>query len=310
LKDLAICEESGLPWTPDSFAWLGLVAFWRGDWKAALDAFDEGMRREGPGTVAGACWACSILVRAHLGEGDRCRAMLASPPVELPTPGRPSGLGAWTGLLMATEALALLGAWDEAAAPYDLVVAAMAAGNVLRGYDNRLLQAIAGLAAGAAERWDLAEDHFREALHLAETLPHRLDQADVRRLYALMLMRRHGPGDGALAHRLLVEAAVRYRALGMPRHLQLAQTLLVDPRLDRTGRARRSSRADGLTEREVEVLELLAAGRTSSEVASQLSLSVTTVQRHIANIYSKIGVRNRAQATAYALRNGAERGTT
>ncbi len=58
------------------------------------------------------------------------------------------------------------------------------------------------------------------------------------------------------------------------------------------------------------MLSLIASGRTSGEIAEQLSLSVTTVQRHIANIYAKIGVRNRAEATAYALRHGIEAPST
>jgi DNA-binding CsgD family transcriptional regulator len=304
--DLALCEGGGLPWSPDSYAWLGLVAFWRGAWQAALDAFEEGMRREGSGTVAGACWAATMLVLAHLGDETRCRAMLADPPLKFPTRGRPSSLGQWTGLLMATEALALLGAREEAAANYDLVVEAMAAGNVLRGYDNRLLPAVAGIAAGAAERWETAENHFRHALHLAEVLPHRIDQADVRRLYALMLMRRDGAGDAAAARQLLQEASAVYSQIGMRRHLHLAQTLLADLRSRHAGRPPRTPQAHGLTEREVEVLTLLSTGRTSREVARQLSLSITTVQRHIANIYAKIGVSNRAEATAYVLRGGIE----
>jgi DNA-binding CsgD family transcriptional regulator len=59
-----------------------------------------------------------------------------------------------------------------------------------------------------------------------------------------------------------------------------------------------------LTPREAEVLALLAAGRTSSEVSRELSLSIRTVGRHITNIYAKIGARTRADATAYALRHG------
>jgi len=304
VKDLQLCEEAGLPWSPDSYAWLGLVAFWRGDWPAALDAFGEGMRRERPGMVAGACWAGTVLVLGHLGEQARCRAMLSDPVLDLPARGRPGSLGQWTGLLMATEALALLGARDQAAARYDLVLEAMEAGNVMRGYDNRLLQAVAGVAAAAAGHWDTAEDHFRRGLDLAEALPHRLDQADIRRLYALMLTQRGGAGDRALARQRLAEAAALYGEIGMPRHLHLAQTLLADLRRDRTARAERASPAHGLTGREVQVLSLVAGGHTSREIAQQLSLSVTTVQRHIANIYAKIGVRNRAEATAYALRRG------
>ena len=57
----------------------------------------------------------------------------------------------------------------------------------------------------------------------------------------------------------------------------------------------------GLTEREVEVLRLLAQGKTNREIADELVLSQRTVQRHIANIYAKIDVRNRAEATTFAL---------
>jgi len=256
--------------------------------------------------VAGACRAGAALVLAYLGEQTRCRAMLSDPLLELPPPGRPHSLGQWTGLLMATEALALLGARDQAAARYDLVVEAMQAGNVLRGYDNRLLQAVAGLAAAAAERWDTAEDHFRRGLDLAETLPHRLDQADIRQLYARMLSDRGGVGDRVTAVRLLAEAAALYDQIGMPGHLHLARRMLADLRHDHTTRAERTPPAHQLTRREVQVLSLLADGRTSREVAEQLSLSVTTVQRHVANIYAKIGVRNRAEATSYALRHGLE----
>jgi DNA-binding CsgD family transcriptional regulator len=59
-----------------------------------------------------------------------------------------------------------------------------------------------------------------------------------------------------------------------------------------------------LTRRESEILGLIASGRTSADIAVELALSVRTVGRHITNIYKKIGARGRADATAYALRNG------
>ena len=61
---------------------------------------------------------------------------------------------------------------------------------------------------------------------------------------------------------------------------------------------------DGLTAREAEVLGLLAAGKTNKRIATELFLSVSTVQRHVANVYAKIGAHGRAEATAYALRKG------
>jgi DNA-binding NarL/FixJ family response regulator len=63
----------------------------------------------------------------------------------------------------------------------------------------------------------------------------------------------------------------------------------------------------GLTVREAEVLGLLAAGKTNKEIATELFLSVSTVQRHVANIYAKIGAHGRAEATAYALAKGIAR---
>ena len=57
----------------------------------------------------------------------------------------------------------------------------------------------------------------------------------------------------------------------------------------------------GLTAREVEVLRHLAGGRTNDEIAKELFVSVRTVERHVANIYAKIGARGRANATVYAL---------
>lgn len=56
----------------------------------------------------------------------------------------------------------------------------------------------------------------------------------------------------------------------------------------------------GLTEREVEVLQLIAAGMTNNEIADALYLSAKTISRHLSNIFTKIGVNSRAAATAFA----------
>ena len=56
----------------------------------------------------------------------------------------------------------------------------------------------------------------------------------------------------------------------------------------------------GLTEREAEVLRLVATGLTNNEIATQLFLSPKTVSRHLSNIFTKIGVSSRASATAFA----------
>ena len=60
----------------------------------------------------------------------------------------------------------------------------------------------------------------------------------------------------------------------------------------------------GLTEREVEVLSLVATGRTNAEVAEDLHLSVKTVARHLSNIFTKLDVGSRTEAAAFAHRRG------
>jgi DNA-binding NarL/FixJ family response regulator len=56
----------------------------------------------------------------------------------------------------------------------------------------------------------------------------------------------------------------------------------------------------GLTTRELEVLRLLATGRTNRVIAEELVLAVKTVDRHVSSILSKLAVTSRAAATAYA----------
>jgi DNA-binding NarL/FixJ family response regulator len=56
----------------------------------------------------------------------------------------------------------------------------------------------------------------------------------------------------------------------------------------------------GLTPRELEVLRLLATGRTNHAIAEDLVLAEKTVHRHVSNIFTKLGVSSRAAATAYA----------
>ena len=59
-----------------------------------------------------------------------------------------------------------------------------------------------------------------------------------------------------------------------------------------------------LTERETEVLSLIARGRTNEEIAGQLFLSLKTVRNHVSNIYSKLQVADRAQAVIRAREAG------
>jgi DNA-binding NarL/FixJ family response regulator len=76
------------------------------------------------------------------------------------------------------------------------------------------------------------------------------------------------------------------------------------PDLERLARLVGSPRPGGLSRRESEVLALVAAGKTNRAIATELFISEKTVARHVSNIFTKLGLSSRAQATAYAYKHG------
>ncbi|RSM46057.1 DNA-binding response regulator [Amycolatopsis balhimycina DSM 5908] len=73
------------------------------------------------------------------------------------------------------------------------------------------------------------------------------------------------------------------------------------------GLPRKEGLPGGLTAREAEVLGLIAAGLSNGEIAAELFIGEATVKTHINNAFAKIGVRNRVQATRYAVGHGLAR---
>ncbi|WP_340537575.1 response regulator transcription factor [Nocardioides sp. GXZ039] len=76
--------------------------------------------------------------------------------------------------------------------------------------------------------------------------------------------------------------------------------------VDYLGRLRRGENVPStvLTEREDQVLKLIAEGASSKEIAAALTISIKTVERHRANILARLGMRDRTQLTRYAIRAG------
>lgn len=62
--------------------------------------------------------------------------------------------------------------------------------------------------------------------------------------------------------------------------------------------------AEGLSEREIDVLRLLTQGKTDQEIAKELVLTDVTIRTHISRILSKLGLKNRVQAALYGIRSG------
>jgi len=117
-------------------------------------------------------------------------------------------------------------------------------------------------------------------------------------------------GAPYLAARIRTEIAAALSALGDAEGAELerdaARAVFRDlgatPDLERLGgtSAVRSAQPFGLTPRELEVLRLVASGRTNRAIADQLFLSEKTVDRHVSNLFTKLDVSTRAAATAFA----------
>ena len=99
-----------------------------------------------------------------------------------------------------------------------------------------MIESECGIAAAAGERWELAEQHFTNALHTALTLPHIAAQGDVRRWHAWMLLLRRGPGDVERAQVMLRDAIALFERVGLPRRARICKGML-DDAMTHTGEA-------------------------------------------------------------------------
>lgn len=79
--------------------------------------------------------------------------------------------------------------------------------------------------------------------------------------------------------------------------------IVLDPQVKRV-ESLKGERSAGLTARELEVLQLIAMGKSNKEIASDLALSVNTVAVHRANIMNALGLHKTAELVVYAIRNG------
>lgn len=157
-------------------------------------------------------------------------------------------------------------------------------------YGSSGLEVMARYAYGTAL---LASGHPEEALPVLRDACHRWHSFDApfecARIRLLLARAYRTLGDADAAAREEAAAATVYDRLGA-----------AWPAAAGGG----SALPRGLTEREAEVLALVAAGHTNREVAATLVISEKTVARHLANIFAKLGVSSRTAATAFAFENG------
>jgi DNA-binding CsgD family transcriptional regulator len=198
----------------------------------------------------------------------------------------------------AARARVLAAAVDILLAAADTEHARAAAGElseIANALGAPLLSAISAQAAGAVllAEGDLAAASapLRLACDAWRDLEAPYEEAQTRLLIATVCERR-GDADG---QRLELDAA---RRLFEPLHARVGVAPIEQ------ASARPVSRLPGsLSTREVQVLRLLAAGKTNRSIAEQLFISEKTVARHVSNIFDKVGVSSRTAATAWAFRH-------
>jgi hypothetical protein len=163
---------------------------------------------------------------AYAGDRDGALAILDETRGLLPRSGQSNTAGSWLMLALVIEGLVMLGEHSQAGELYPLVCELLGTGLVVLWPIFRLTHTIVGVAAAAARQWEAAEEHFQLAMLQAKALPHRLEQTEIRRFNAMMLIDRAAPGDREKAQTLLREALESYTRIGMPRHIEMTQALL------------------------------------------------------------------------------------
>ncbi len=177
----------------------------------------------------------------------------------------------------------------------DLPVARAAAEElttVAADLDAPLLRAVAAHARGAVHLAEgdarAAVDALRRAWAAWQELEAPYEAARARVLIGLAYRAR---GDTDTAAMELDAARWVFRQLGAMPDVIRVEALVREA----------APKAGGLTAREVEVLRLVSAGKTNRAIAADLFLSERTVDRHVSNIFTKLGLSSRAAASAYAV---------
>jgi len=251
---------------------------------------------------AGAIWLPGLaLLYAEVGNLTAARgvfAPLAASRFEsLPRDGR------WaTCIMYLAEVCVALDDRNSAAVLYRLLLPwrgrniVMGGGTGCWGSADRFL----GLLATAQARWQDAERHFVDALAMNARSEALAPLAHTHCDFADMFAKRGFPGDLAKASRRLDEAGARAADLGLT---MLAAR--VAARRERIATSPPKPTAhDNLTSRELDVLRLLAIGRSNADIATALEIGQSTVATHVHSILAKTNCANRTEAAAYAVRNG------
>jgi DNA-binding CsgD family transcriptional regulator len=217
---------------------------------------------------------------------------------------REEGLDAYRSMLWVASLSYLT---DACAAVDDTALAALlypelaplAGGNLVIGHGVACYGAAdryLGLLASTLGEDDRAVEHFERALAVNREMGASTWVAHTLYAYSRTLGIRGYSSDAVHASKLLSEAATLAQRIGMPVLLGRARALGV--RIDRA-----HTPPAGLSRRELEILRLVAVGRSNREIGEELSVSGHTVASHMRSILRKTGAANRTEAAGYAFRH-------
>ncbi len=163
-------------------------------------------------------------------------------------------------------------------------------------YQGKVLEALAAQAGGAVELAAGTPTKALVALRRAGQLWRQVEAPyEIARVQVLMGLACRALGDEDSAALELVAARSAFAQLGAAPDLARLDALTCGPA---------AAGAPGLTPRELEVLRLVAAGKSNRLIAADLVLSEKTVARHVSNILAKLDLPSRSAATAHAYRHG------
>jgi hypothetical protein len=170
--------------------------------------------------------AMRFRAKAYSGDRDGAPKLLEDRHEMVARVGKTNSYGSWVLSMAAIEGLYMLGEGEKVATLYPLARRLIDTGTICILIMSRFPQTIAGIAATAARNWDAAQEHFQIAMQQAVSFPNLLEQADLRRFHAMMLIDRAAQGDRERARALLNDALQSYQRIGMPGHVGLTRALL------------------------------------------------------------------------------------
>jgi DNA-binding CsgD family transcriptional regulator/tetratricopeptide (TPR) repeat protein len=163
---------------------------------------------------------------------------------------------------------------------------------IAKSHESGMLGAMVAHAQGAVDLAEGVAGAALVALRHAWQVWHELGAPyDAARARVLVALACRALGDDDAAAMELEAARDVFAELGAAPELARVETL---------SRTAKPEAPGGLTPREMEVLTLVAAGKTNRAIAADLFISEKTVARHVSNIFGKLGLSTRAAATAYA----------